>query len=1152
MRQTLKSGKFTDVTLSGEDDVSSEAHILFLSEPYTVTVSRFGFSSAQRKFPMDYKTCTICSKGFSDHTKLDLHMKLVHSETQRQNIDRKMMITISGEAKKTDEEVTTTSEDVRKSEIKHIKEEHKIGNKSNDCSECGLIFNSEEECEKHITEKHTERYTPRMYTPMPVNLRGLPLNCDQCNEPYNSGKALMQHMITIHKVKHHLPYNCDYCTMKFSSNQELIDHAQLDELIKKSGPILVNSVIIAENLTAEEGTTHHCTICDNKFTSETEMDDHIEMVHKSIPQNQKIHLKVTGDIKIEDGSQYKLKCSVCKFTTTSDRNMRMHMKAIHSETQKSYKCEQCKTTLRNKGEVLKHAKTKHKDVKCIICGFTAISPSYLKSHIKRKHNKETYQCDECQETMKNKVSLVNHKRTHLVTFKCDLCDFNGKSNKSLQMHKQKSHISNSFTNIGSKRDHSMVPKNNQSNDNSPPNKHKKPDDPKIVGSDNWSKNTNEMQINNKTYEDKKPKPYENKKKKPTNTTKKNDKILPKSAMISNPMIKGMFAEINMEASDHFVRDVTGDGACGTRCLALHCCHSEDQFPKIRKDINKYIIHHWELLGLSGFYGKFDDEGGVTLNVGGYSKTFHSEIEFQCFLDSDEAGLLWIDQIDLQMAANTYKINIHVLSVELEVPKWTHISPDNRLKDHTCGVCEVIKYNMEIHSELLLLHTANHYKLFVPKQSPLADTLGYVASEEKESEQKEQEVTPSLSLRLDTMSYSVEGHSDVDHIKPQEEQAKDLSEVEELKRLVFDLKRENIKLRQKIESQEFTSCSICGKRFANEKTLNYHTQEHNEFANSRLRLKPNYTNTSPKPAVQQQSPAKEKHVRFSKLVSCDQCENLFTNTQLLEAHVKNKHMKYAEIVQFPIDTLECNTCAFVSDTKTELEIHKKENHRKEKEYPCNDCDFQATSRPILRKHRQLVHSKVAETEPTPIEEMEVDEVDNEKEKKKKCQLCEEKFISNSNLAQHRREQHPTYQPCRNMSQCKYNIDCFYSHIPIPEGMSRCFQCGDEFGSQEEMMFHRKETHPESVKICRKYLANQCNKTEGCWWLHIMTDFQQIPIYPAPPDKKQVWSSPQTNQQPNQQTINHTMMSMIQTFQESINMMKMMIQQQTNKQPNHPQN
>ena len=703
--------------------------------------------------------------------------------------------------------------------------------------------------------------------------------CVECNIKYKDIQTLNIHMRVVHKESE---MDRQQRVLKWISesveNKEPPDHF-CTSTCKCKVPLefkKLKALHIEENLAPDvsikdewvlekptvneshEKTSYICswTDCKKEFETEEAYDNHMENAHSELPPEDKVVLKNTSEMSAalaailkegpdimvlsekenieeimieakEDG----LKCDKCNYQTKSHRSMKMHIKNSHAALHRN-KCDKCDFKTSSQPLLKGHIRTVHREqlIKCGECQKDFKTRMELIIH--RKLHKSQYPCKMCNYKSKSERCLKIHiNKIHTMTFKCDFCQFKGMSNKSLHMHKQKSHISNSFTNIGSKRDHSMVPKNNTTNENSPPKKYKKPDNLKVVGSENLSKNKNESRISDD--EDKKTKQGEKKLNKPTNTTKTNGKIPPKSANISNPMIQRMLAEINKEASDHLIRDVTGDGACGTRCLALHCCHIEDQFPKIRRDINKYIIHHWELLGLSGFYGDFDDKEGVTLNVGGYSKTFHSEIEFQCFLDSEEAGLLWMDQIDLQMAANTYKININVLSVELKVPKWTHISPDARLKDHTCGVCEVIKYKMEISRELMLLHTTNHYKIFVPKQSSLADTLGYAASDEKgqesgqESGQEEQEVDPL-----------------------------ELSEVEELKKIVLDLKIENSTLRQKLEGQILSSCNICGERFVFEEDLNDHVQQHNESSESAPWLKQNDKNTRKKQAVQQQSPAKK--------------------------------------------------------------------------------------------------------------------------------------------------------------------------------------------------------------------------------------------------------------------------------------------------------
>ena len=69
----------------------------------------------------------------------------------------------------------------------------------------------------------------------------------------------------------------------------------------------------------------------------------------------------------------------------------------------------------------------------------------------------------------------------------------------------------------------------------------------------------------------------------------------KSTNIVDPRIQRMFDKIGKDAIEYFLQNVIGDGGCGFRCIALHCCHDETQLRKIRKDTNKYLIHHCELL-----------------------------------------------------------------------------------------------------------------------------------------------------------------------------------------------------------------------------------------------------------------------------------------------------------------------------------------------------------------------------------------------------------------------------------------------------------------------------------------------------------------------------------------------------------------------------
>ena len=210
--------------------------------------------------------------------------------------------------------------------------------------------------------------------------------------------------------------------------------------------------------------------------------------------------------------------------------------------------------------------------------------------------------------------------------------------------------------------------------------------------------------------------------------------------------------------------------------------------------------------------------------------------------------------------------------------------------------------------------------------------------------------------------------------------------------------------------------------------------------------------------------------FSRLSHCDTCEDVFKTQVELEDHKLNVHaedeemaeisnkMEDMEIVQEEgevIGKFKCKLCKLVQNTKRKLWKHM-ENHHEEADLIRNG-DFAIEECPL-----------------TPNEESHVRQVEEDSQNIIKCALCDEIFTSKNKMGQHRRENHPTYKPCRNIDQCIYQIDCFYSHTPIPQGLFRCFHCGKEFESLNIMMIHKKENH-KGVKTCQRFIENKCTKS-----------------------------------------------------------------------------
>ena len=134
---------------------------------------------------------------------------------------------------------------------------------------------------------------------------------------------------------------------------------------------------------------------------------------------------------------------------------------------------------------------------------------------------------------------------------------------------------------------------------------------------------------------------------------------------------------------------------------------------------------------------------------------------------------------------------------------------------------------------------------------------------------------------------------------------------------------------------------------------------------------------------------------------------------------------------------CIVCGLTRNTKSQMTKHM-EIHKEEGEFVpagqihCGltafpNCPFQCYANEELVKHIETDH------------------------KRHKCNLCSETFETKEGMDKHRRKTHPSFKPCRNMSDCSYGTRCHYSHEPLKKAF-RCYQCGEEFNNRGEMMIH----------------------------------------------------------------------------------------------------
>ena len=146
-----------------------------------------------------------------------------------------------------------------------------------------------------------------------------------------------------------------------------------------------------------------------------------------------------------------------------------------------------------------------------------------------------------------------------------------------------------------------------------------------------------------------------------------------------------------------------------------------------------------------------------------------------------------------------------------------------------------------------------------------------------------------------------------------------------------------------------------------------------------------------------------------------------------------------------------------------------NGKVEKEYNCNECDYQGTTDTELTKHVELKHTNGNQV---------------------KCRICGESFDTKWEFMNHRKAKHITrVAQCKNYiaEKCNFSaLKCWWKHEERQENCEErfdCFLCNETFKSKMELMTHRKKKHLNMIRQCQQFYQNSCRYTEeSCWFKH----------------------------------------------------------------------
>ncbi|CAL8148681.1 unnamed protein product [Orchesella dallaii] len=219
----------------------------------------------------------------------------------------------------------------------------------------------------------------------------------------------------------------------------------------------------------------------------------------------------------------------------------------------------------------------------------------------------------------------------------------------------------------------------------------------------------------------------------------------------------------------------------------------------------------------------------------------------------------------------------------------------------------------------------------------------------------------------------------------------------------------------------------------------------------------------------------RHTR-EKPFECPTCSKEFTTVTNLTSHMLIHQLK----------RFSCQECSFSFRNNSDLNIHIRIVHRKERRYPCNICDasfgdsytlgFRILSH--LNEKPYLCSECGKRFSSKQGRDFHL-RSHNTNRQKYNCTQCSKVFLNAVNLKRHTLRQHASPQDkefvcifCEGRSKgfgCVAEFEYHMRTAHIREKIYFCSLCGEEFDSFQQRKYHSSRTHPELTKT---YCCKEC--------------------------------------------------------------------------------
>ncbi|XP_064637008.1 uncharacterized protein LOC135493538 [Lineus longissimus] len=333
--------------------------------------------------------CKICSKEFSSRSGLNGHKATQHS-SGKERFECEMC-----------PKVFKTKGHLDTHRRSHIDPNDRLLK----CEKCDKRFHILSDVRRHM-ETHKRR----------------PFDCKNCGALYRTEEALRKHMLTHNKGKH----KCGRCNQVLLTKERLDKHMLFSSCAK----------------------TYICPHCNKEFARGQSLKIHIRS-HTKVEQNPCKHcgqqFNQKGDLvkhlfRAHNESEGPV-CTLCRKSFKNVHNYELHMKKIHPDGRRRFRCDQCEESFCLQIQLDRHL-TKHTGkslFECEICHKGFNHKRVLMLHIRCHTGEHPYSCPVCQRPYKDKCKMMTHVRvvhSEDRPHECKICSNRFKTNAALKSHEK--------------------------------------------------------------------------------------------------------------------------------------------------------------------------------------------------------------------------------------------------------------------------------------------------------------------------------------------------------------------------------------------------------------------------------------------------------------------------------------------------------------------------------------------------------------------------------------------------------------------------------------------------------------------------------------------------------------------------------------------